>query len=66
MTPEAFERWLEAYKASGRFKGMAQLARDLDCDRSYIYRYRKTGFPKRWALAFNALLHGLEPYGESQ
>lgn len=67
MNPSAFNYWLGAMKLAGLATSDAAAARLLGISANAVVRIKQQGSSdgNRTALACSALLHGLEPYGQS-
>lgn len=62
MTPEAFNRWLETMKATGKARSHAECARLLGVSKNGLQGMKKNGTDYRTSLACAALLHDIKPF----
>lgn len=65
MTAEEFQQWLADMKMAGIARSDAAAGRLLGITSHGVLKRKKQGASIETALACNALLNGLDPYGNS-
>lgn len=66
MTPTQFTDWLADMKSAGLARSNAECSRLLGISANSVIAMKTRGADRRTALACRALLHRLQPYGETQ
>lgn len=64
MTPETFNQWLADMKSAGLARSNAAAARLLGVSANAMVTMKRRGVDRRTALACQALLMEIKPYGE--
>lgn len=64
MTAEQFRAWLDEMQSSGRARSDAECGRLLGLTPNGVLKRKAQGAGLEAALACQAVLHGMKPYGD--